>query len=171
MSAMAEIPVSLATFKAIEAARLSLAESHDDILRRVLNQSSQRLPRLVRDVARIAPPPVRKRGAVALTLFGQSSPQPNLKYAYLAALRSLVRHKPSLFEHLADNGTNRRRWAARSARELFPAAPHLARDHGHEIQPGWWVDTNISRAQIDARLAVACKIAGYRFGEDVVLRA
>lgn len=171
MSAMAEIPVSLATFKAIEAARLSLVESHDDILRRVLNHSAQRQSRLVQEVARLTPPPMRKRGLVALALFGQANPQPNLKYAYLAALRSLVRHKPSLFEHLAEKGTSRRRWAAHSPRELYAAAPHLARDHGHEIQPGWWVDTNISRAQIEARLTVACKIAGYRFGEDVVLSA
>ena len=91
----------------------------------------------------------------------------NLKYAYVTALLSLVRHKPSLFEHLADEGTKRRRWAAREVETLFPGSPHLARDHAHEIMPGWFIDTNLSRAQIEARLEQACKIAGYRFGTDV----
>ena len=161
MSATAQIEVSLATFKAIEAARLSFGESHDEIVQRVLAA-----PRAQRAIARDTPPSTRRRGNVSVELFGRAQPVANLKAAYIAALTALLRHKPSLFEHLAQEGRTRRRWIARSADGLYADSPHLARDHAHEILPGWFLDTNLSRAQIDQRLAIACKIAGYRYGDD-----
>lgn len=167
MSGTAEIAVSLATFKAIEAARLSLSESHDEIIRRIFSRTTSDRRQPARDAARSVAPIRRRRGNVRVDLFGRTQPVANLKYAYIAVLQSLVRHKPSLFEHLASEGTSRRRWAAREGQSLFPGSPHLVRDHAHEIMPGWYIDTNLSRAQIDARLAVACRIAGYRYGEDV----
>ena len=167
MSGMAEVTISLSTYKAIEAARLSLVESHDEIIRRIFATRTSRRAQPVRDLKRTTPPASRRRGNIKLDLFGREVPVTNLKYAYVTALLSLVRHKPSLFEHLADEGTKRRRWAARAVETLFPGSPHLARDHAHEVMPGWFIDTNLSRAQIEARLDKACRIAGYRFGTDV----
>ena len=161
MSATAQIEVSLDTFKAIEAARLSFGESHDEIVRRVLAS-----PRAARIATRTAAPATRRRGNVSVELFGRAQPAANLKAAYIAALTALVRHKPSLFEHLAQEGRTRRRWIARSAEGLYADSPHLADNHAHQILPGWFLDTNLSRAQIDQRLAIACKNAGYRYGED-----
>jgi hypothetical protein len=169
MSGTAEIAISLATYKAIEAARVSLTESHDDIIRRIFNRGRMRQIQMQRDISRAAPPVQRRRGNISISLFGRDVPVANLKYAYVAALQSLAKHKPSLFEHLAQEGTARRRWAGRSASELFLGSPHLARDHAHAVSPGWFIDTNVSRAQIDARLEKACRIAGYRFGEDILI--
>jgi hypothetical protein len=169
MSGTAEIAISLATFKAIEAARLSMTESHDEIIRRIFARTQSRQGQIRREAVRLAPVARRRRGHVNLTIFGRDVPATNLKYAYLTALQSLVKHKPSLFEHLAGEGATRRRWAAPTAGELFAGSPHLVRDHAHEIMPGWFVDTNLSRAQIEQRLARACVIAGYRYGDDVQL--
>ncbi len=166
MSGTAEIAISLATWKAIEAARLSVGESHDEIIRRVFSRGSGQRARLIREIDRVAPAQ-RRRGNICVMLFGRETPVANLKYAYVSALLSLVRHKPSLFEHLAQEGTSLRRWAGRSKADLFARSPHLARDHAHEIMPDWWIDTNLSRTQIDARLERACRIAGYRYGDDV----
>lgn len=167
MSGLTQIEVTLATYKAIEAARLSFAESHDEIMRRVL--ATRRSARLspVRDASRTAPPATRRRGNVSANLFGRDVPVANLKGAYIAILNALLRHKPSLFERLALEGTNRRRWIARSTDALYPQSPHLARDHALAIGGDWFIDTNVSRKQIDQRLAVAARIAGYRYGEDV----
>jgi hypothetical protein len=114
-------------------------------------------------------PATRRRGNISVSLYGQARPVANLKQAYVAILQSLVKHKPALFELMAHEGTNRRRWIARDATALFPHSPHLVRDHALEVAPGWVIDTNVSRAQIDARLAVACRIAGYRYGDDVAI--
>lgn len=167
MTGMTQIDVTLGTYKAIEAARLSLTESHDDIVRRVLAAKRSARTAALRESARATPPAPRRRGDVSVDLFGRILPVANCKYAYLAILNALVRHKPSLLELLADEGTPRRRWVARSADALFSGSPHLARDHATAAHGDWFVDTNVSRKQIDQRLAVAAKLAGYRYGEDV----
>jgi hypothetical protein len=167
MSGMAQIEVSLATFKAIEAARLSFNESHDEIMRRVLATPKSRTRELINDALRSRPPMTRRRGNISVDLFGRNLPVANLKAAYIAILTALVRHKPSLFEHLESEGRTRRRWISRTAEGLYADSPHLARDHAHTILPGWFLDTNLSRAQIDQRLESACKIAGYRYRQDM----
>jgi hypothetical protein len=169
MSGMAQIAVSLDTWKAIEAARLSVAESHDEIVRRVLVTVRQRRQAPARHAARHTTPATRRRGAVMLTAFGSEQPVANLKMAYIAGLSKLVRHKPSLFELLSLKGGSKRRWIARDAESLFSGSPHLARDHAHALD-GWWLDTNLSRAQIEARLTEACRLSGYRYGEDLAVR-
>jgi hypothetical protein len=169
MSGTAEIAISLATYKAIESARLSLAESHDEIIRRIFVRGATRPGRSFAATARMIQPATRRRGNISVSLYGQERPVANLKQAYVTILQSLVKHKPALFELMAHEGTNRRRWIARDATALFPHSPHLVRDHALEVAPGWVIDTNVSRAQIDARLAVACRIAGYRYGDDVAI--
>ncbi|MBA3896831.1 MAG: hypothetical protein H0X36_06795 [Sphingomonadaceae bacterium] len=167
MDGLTEVAVSLATYKAIEAQRLSFSESHDSIIRRALAERTmkrRRTPVLLS--ARGAP---RRRGRVAVALFGREQPVLNLRDAYLAALTGLARHTPVLFERMAEQGSPRRRWAARSAEALYVTAPHLAAQFAHQITPDWFVDTNLSRAQIVARMETATRLAGYRFGEDVVL--
>jgi hypothetical protein len=166
MTGMTQIDVTLGTYKAIEAARLSFAESHDDIVRRIL--ASRRSARVAtQESIRQSPPAPRRRGDISVDLFGRRLPVANCKYAYLAILNALVRHKPSLFELLAHEGTARRRWVARSSEALYAGSPHLARDHAIAAHGDWFVDTNLSRRQIDQRLAIAAKLAGYRYGEDV----
>lgn len=171
MSGLTQIEVTLGTYKALEAARLSFSESHDDIVRRILATKRSVRVSSVRETARPSPPSTRRRGDVAVDLFGRRLPVANFKYAYLTVLNALVRHKPSLFELLGQEGTARRRWVARSTGELYGGSPHLARDHATALAGEWFADTNLSRKQIDHRLAVAAKLAGYRYGEDVQIVA
>ena len=82
-------------------------------------------------------------------------------------MTALTRHKSTLLHLLSLEGSERRRWVARSPEALFVTAPHLASEHAHQIAPDWYIDTNVSRAQIMARLTVAARLAGYAYGEDV----
>lgn len=109
----------------------------------------------LRIAARSCAPPTRKRGNISVEIFGRSHPVANLKGAYVSALTALLRHKPSLFELFAHEGTNRRRWIARDAAKLYPESPHLARYHALSVAGDWQLDTNLSRVQIDQRLARA----------------
>jgi len=167
MDGNAQISVSLATWKAIEAQRLSFAESHDAIIRRALAERAGKRARTAGRVAFAARGAPRRRGNMKVSVFGREQPVMNLRDAYLVILTALARHKASLFQLLAVEGTPRRRWIAPTAEALFVSAPHLAQEHAHEIAPRWFVDTNCSKAQIVARLTTAARLAGYRFGEDV----
>jgi hypothetical protein len=167
MTGLTNVSLSLATYKAIEAQRLSFAESHDAIIRRALVERSGRRSQIVGRAALLARGAPRKRGRVRVVLFGREQDVFNLRDAYLVIVTALTRHKASLLHLLANEGSERRRWVARSPEALFVTAPHLAAEHAHQIAPDWFIDTNVSRAQIMARLAVAARIAGYAFGEDV----
>ena len=167
MSGLQPVSISLATYKAIEAQRLTFNESHDSIIRRALSErTSKRRPVVARSMDAIRGAG-RRRGNVKVIMFGRAQSVMNLKDAYLVILTALVRHKASLFQLLAVEGTERRRWIAASAESLFVTSPHLASGHAHEIAPNWFVDTNVSRAQIISRLTSACLLAGVRFGEDI----
>jgi hypothetical protein len=169
MTGLTDVRVSLATWKAIEAQRLSFAETHDAIIRRALSERSGRRTQAVARALSVARGAPRRRGQTRVRVFGREQSVLNLRDAYLVILAGLVRHKASLFQLLAIQGTARRRWIAPSPYALFVSAPHLASVHAHQIAPNWFVDTNVSRAQIIARLTVAARLAGYRFGEDVVI--
>ncbi len=167
MSGLQPVSISLATYKAIEAQRLSFSESHDAIIRRALSERTSKRRPASKGPGHPIRGAARRRGNCRVIVLGKAHAVMNLKDAYLTILTALVRHKASLFQLLAFEGTERRRWIAPSAEALFMTSPHLAADHAHEIAPNWFVDTNVSRAQIMARLTVACRLAGYRFGEDV----
>ena len=166
-SGLQAVSISLSTYKAIEAQRLSFSESHDAIIRRALSErTSKHRPAPVRSM-NVIRGAGRRRGNIKVMLFGRAQSVMNLKDAYLVCLTALVRHKASLFQLLAVEGTERRRWIASSAEALFVTSPHLASDHAHRIAPNWFVDTNVSRAQIMSRLTTACLRAGVRFGDAV----
>lgn len=167
MSGLQAVSISLATYKAIEAQRLSFSESHDVIIRRALSErTSKRRPITGRSMDAIRGA-ARRRGNCRVIVLGKAEPVMNLKHAYLTILTALVRHKASLFQLLAFEGTERRRWIAPTAEALFVTSPHLASDHAHEIAPNWFVDTNVSRAQIIARLTTACLLSGVKYGDQV----
>jgi hypothetical protein len=167
MTGLTSVSLSLATYKAIEAQRLSFTESHDAIIRRALAERAGRRTRLAGRAAAPGRGAPRKRGRVQVVLFGREQDVFNLRDAYLVILTALIRHKASLLQLLATEGSARRRWVARSPEALFVTAPHLAAEHAHQIAPDWYIDTNVSRAQIVSRLTVAARLAGYSFGEDV----
>jgi hypothetical protein len=167
MSGLTSVSLSLATYKAIEAQRLSFAESHDAIIRRALATRSGRRGQTVARTALAGRGAPRKRGRVRVILFGRDQDVFNLRDAYLVILTALTRHRATLLHLLANEGSDRRRWVARTPEALFVTAPHLAPDHAHQIAPDWYIDTNLSRAQIVARLTVAARLAGYAFGDDV----
>jgi hypothetical protein len=62
-----------------------------------------------------------------------------------------------------------RRYLARSPEELYPGRPDLAREHYTKLKSGWYVGTNVSLAQIRRILGMACEVAGFHLGRELVL--
>ena len=60
-----------------------------------------------------------------------------------------------------------RRYVAQNRNDLYPGRPDLIEEHSHQLRSGFWIGTNISRKQIERILAVACDVAGLRYGADL----
>jgi hypothetical protein len=167
MSGMAQISVSLTTWKAIESQRLSFDEDHDSIIRRALSVRNNAKKKAVHDMLRSDIPVQRKRGDMSVNINGREIQVSNLKGAYIEILSQLVKIRPSLFQMLLKEGSDRRRWIALSPAELFRLSPHLIRQHAYQIAPNWFIDTNLSKSQIQTRCERICALAGFEFGTDV----
>lgn len=164
------IEVDLDVHRAIEGARISLGESDNDILRRLLlggAQAGRRRP------SRNAGSgsgggAARSRGLWSVELAGRRLPAANLKHAWCLLLRELDTAYPHFLEELAGEKERSRRAVARAPKDLYgPRAAHLAGRHAQPLVGGWYVDTNLSTAQIAKRARVAARLCGLHYGSDV----
>ena len=62
-----------------------------------------------------------------------------------------------------------RRYLARSPDELYLGRPDLARAHSFRLQSGWYVGTNVSHAQIERIIEMACEVSKVRFGKELIV--
>jgi len=62
-----------------------------------------------------------------------------------------------------------RRYIARTPDELYPGRPDLAREHSTRLSSGWYVGTNVSKAQIERITEMCCEVAHIQFGKDLII--
>ncbi len=72
------------------------------------------------------------------------------------------------FASLPKHGRTRR-YLARNSADLYPGRPDLTQEFSVEVEPGWWLGVNLSRAAIDRIARMATDVAGLRYGSDVIL--
>jgi hypothetical protein len=87
-----------------------------------------------------------------------------------SVLERLSDRDPGFMERFVARRHGRtRRYVARTADELYPGRPDLARDHSQQLSSGWWVGTNYSRKNIGQILQMASEVAGLQFGTELVV--
>ena len=62
-----------------------------------------------------------------------------------------------------------RRYLARSPEELYPGRPDLARQHFFKLESGWCIRTNVSHAQIERTIEMACEVSKVRYGKELIV--
>lgn len=62
-----------------------------------------------------------------------------------------------------------RRYLARTANELYPGRPDLAREYFAKLTSGWYVGTNVSKAQIERITEMCCEVARIQSGKDLLV--
>ena len=62
-----------------------------------------------------------------------------------------------------------RRYLARSPEELYPGRQDLASEHFFKLQSGWYIGTNVSHAQIERIIKMACEVSKVRFGKELIV--
>jgi hypothetical protein len=105
------------------------------------------------------------------TVHGKRCRARNARDVLTSVFRTLASRDPSFLERfsaLPKHGRTRR-YLARTPEELYPGRADLARDHSVEVQPGWWLGINLSRAAVKRIVEMACEVSGLRFGRDLTL--
>lgn len=118
-------------------------------------------------------PPLAPKGSshdsVGFVLNGQRFPARNARDVLVSVFETLSRRDETFLERFAalPKHGRTRRYLARNPEELYPGRPDLSHEHSTQLSSGWWVGTNVSRAQIERIIEMACDVARINFGRDL----
>ena len=118
-----------------------------------------------------AAPSDARLGGVGYTFEGRFTPCRNGREVLIAVFEALAKRDSTFLERFAARPKHgrTRRYLARSPDELYPGRPDLAREHSFKLQSGWHVGTNVSHAQIERIIEMACEVSRVRFGKELIL--
>lgn len=86
----------------------------------------------------------------------------------VSVLQTLASRDRHFLDKFRNESGRSRRYVANSPEDLYPGRPHLSH-FSKELAPGWWVGTNYNARDIESILKKACRVAGLRWGEDLIL--
>jgi predicted type IV restriction endonuclease len=118
-----------------------------------------------------ASPPKPASVGIGFSFEGQFVPCRNGKDVLVKVFEVLTQRDATFLERFAARPKHgrTRRYLARSAEDLYPGRPDLAAEHFSRLTSGWYVGTNVSRAQIERIVEMACEVSRVRFGKDLVV--
>ena len=164
MRTTTEIVIDIDVHQAIECRRTSFDQTPNDILREILA-----IPGSKPETLQPLPVSRRRTGRFAFILHGEQVEEQSLKAAYLRCLQMLADLDASFLERLSTERTRARRLVAREPKDLYLNSPRLAEKFAVRLADVWWVDTNLSRQQVEKNLQIACGVADIGFGADLRL--
>lgn len=108
---------------------------------------------------------------VGYTFEGRFVPCRNGREVLVAVFEALSERDSTFLERFAARPKHgrTRRYLARSADELYPGRPDLAREHSFKLKSGWYIGTNVSHAQIERIIEMACEVSRFRFGKELIV--
>jgi predicted type IV restriction endonuclease len=110
-------------------------------------------------------------GAVGFLLNGQFVPCQNGRDVLIGVFETLSQQDASFLERFAARPKHgkTRRYLARSPKELYPGRLDLAQEYSAKLSSGWFVGTNVGKAQIGKIIEMCCEVAHLSFGSDLVV--
>lgn len=114
-------------------------------------------------------PPGNPPGSVGFVFNGQRYPARNARDVLVSVFKTLSQRDGTFFERFAalPKHGRTRRYLARSPEELYPGRPDLSHEHSTQLSSGWWLGTNVSRAQIERIIEMACEVARVKYGHEL----
>lgn len=115
--------------------------------------------------APVANPP----GSVGFIFNGQLYPARNARDVLVSVFETLSQRDGTFLERFAalPKHGRTRRYLARTPEELYPGRPDLSHEHSTQLSSGWWLGTNVSRAQIERIIEMACEVARVKYGHEL----
>ncbi len=108
---------------------------------------------------------------VGYTFEGQFVACRNGREVLIAVFEALSKRDSTFLERFAARPKHgrTRRYLARSPDELYPGRPDLAKEHSFKLRSGWYVGTNVSHAQIERIIEMACEVSRVRYGKELIV--
>ena len=115
--------------------------------------------------------PTARPSGIGYTFEGRFTPCRNGRDVLVAVFEALAKKDSTFLERFAARPKHgrTRRYLARSPDELYPGRPDLAREHSFKLQSGWHVGTNVSHAQIERIIEMACEVSRVSFGKELIV--
>ena len=134
-----------------------------------VNSHAASVPKRTRRPAQPAPITDTSKSS-GYELYGQRHQARNARDVMVKVFRAFAERDDSFLERFAalPKHGRKRRYLARTREELYPGSEHLI-DNAYEVQPGWWIDTNSSKASMEIRIKMACEVAGAKYGKDLTI--
>jgi hypothetical protein len=114
-------------------------------------------------------PPGNPPRSVGFVFNGQRYPARNARDVLVSVFETLSQRDGTFLERFAalPKHGRTRRYLARSPEELYPGRPDLSHEHSTRLSSGWWLGTNVSRAQIERIIEMACEVARVKYGREL----
>lgn len=119
-----------------------------------------------------APPMVEaSQAAVGYTLDGKFTSCRNGREILISVFEAFSRRDSTFLDRFAARPKHgrTRRYLARTPEELYPGREDLARECSHKLTSGWFIGTNVSHAQIERIIEMACEVLPTRYGKDLLI--
>ena len=110
-------------------------------------------------------------GRMGFVLQGREFKARNARDVFIKVMEQLSTQDSGFLERFAARPRHgaKRRYVARTAEELYPGRPDLCPGNSYELKSGWWVGTHYSKRGFRKILNMACEVAGFSFGTDLVI--
>lgn len=107
--------------------------------------------------------------SVGFVLNGQYYPARNASNVLVLVFETLSQRDRTFLERFAalPKHGRTRRYLARRPEDLYPGRPDLCHEYSVQLSTGWWLGTNLSRAQIERIIEMACEVAGVKYGREL----
>ena len=110
------------------------------------------------------------KSAFSFTLHGQKTTCKDGKELMSAIFIGFAERDETFCERFAERVFGRRRkYVARSKKDLYPDRPDLLRNNAVELPGGWWLGTHAANSQKMKLIRAACELARIKFGHDIIV--
>src|SRR5271166_2997579 len=108
--------------------------------------------------------------AISFKLLGQVHTNPDAITALIFILQTIAKRDPNFLTNFAKKAPGRtRNHIAKVRSQVYPGKPDLE-VYTTEIEPGWWLGTNIANRDKERLARIACEVAGLNFGKDLIIK-
>lgn len=130
-------------------------------------------PSSVHQAARVAKASMspQRPSSVGYTLDGRFVACRNGREVLVSVFEAFAARDATFLERFAARPKHgrTRRYLARSPDELYPGRADLAREHSVKLKSGWYMGTNVSHAQIERIIEMACEVSSLRYGKELTV--